>query len=140
MLRGLFSKRKYGAPIQEKTVAPKTVDISIRNILTGKFTPMFGVDSQLACALRAAGIADAYVKPANVPVPTGPRFWVAPSTHSGVVGIHVELPGGETRVCFNCTTKHGVEASLGAGEMPQAVWDSYESQSKARAGNSPQYG
>src|SRR4051812_27365420 len=122
MLTRLFKPRAVSASIQEETVTPKTVDISIRNLLTGKITPLFGVDSQLACALRAAGLAEPYAKPQESAALTCPRFWVAPSVHTGAVAIHVELPGGEVRSLFNATSKKAAERSLGAGEIPQRVW------------------
>jgi hypothetical protein len=60
------------------------------------------------------------------PAPTVPRFYVAASPHSGAVGIHVQLPTGETRSIFTAfVTSKQAEAALGAGPLPDAVWEQF---------------
>jgi hypothetical protein len=63
--------------------------------------------------------------------PTGPRFWCGPSAHTGNLGIHVQKPSGETVSVYVAASKAAAEAALGAGEMPQSVWDTYAAKTNA---------
>jgi hypothetical protein len=69
------------------------------------------------------------VKPAAPPAPvTTPRFYVAGSPHTGALGIFVQLPTGEVRSVFTeGITKKRAEDALGAGEMPDNVWEHFDS-------------
>jgi hypothetical protein len=60
------------------------------------------------------------------PAPPVPRFYVASSPHSGAMGIHVQLPTAETRSVFTAVvTSKQAEAALGAGPLPDAVWEQF---------------
>lgn len=68
--------------------------------------------------------------PRNPPVgvpeqPKVPYFYCAPSAHTGNVGLHVRKTTGETQSVYKVRTKEAAEAALGAGEMPQSIWDAF---------------
>jgi hypothetical protein len=69
--------------------------------------------------------------PAPPPASTTPVFYVGISEYTGNIGLFVKLPTGETRSAFKMLDKKQVEQGLGAGVIPQAVWDSYEAKVKA---------
>jgi hypothetical protein len=72
--------------------------------------------------------ADPRQQPA-APVQTVPIFYVAPSPTTGNIGLHAKLPTGEIRSAYAASTKASAESSLGAGEIPQHIWDAYAAKS-----------
>jgi hypothetical protein len=71
---------------------------------------------------------------ASAPVQTTPHFYVAPSSHTGVIGLYVQLPTGEIRSIFGEMTREKAAAALGAGEIPQHIFEAYIARRKS---NSP---
>jgi hypothetical protein len=74
-------------------------------------------------------------KPPAPPAPqTTPRFYVAPSQHTGNIGLWVQLPTGEVRSTYNAANKAAAESALGvkADAIPQPVWDAFDAKKKAQ--------
>lgn len=87
--------------------------------------------NQTTQLLLDLGLIEIVKAPAPAPAPTTPRFWVAPSAHTGNLGIHVQKPSGETLSVYVAASKAAAEAALGASEMPQSVWDTYAAKTNA---------
>lgn len=96
----------------------------IRVTSTGRV--FYKVDDCTAALLLEAlpGSFERY-KIAAPPVQTTPVFYVAPSEYTARIGIFLKLPSGEVRSAFDCTDKRATESTLGAGEIPEQVWQSY---------------
>ena len=67
------------------------------------------------------------VKPPAPPAPvTAPRFYSAPSPHTGAAGLYVQLPGGENRSVFGDIARKRAQDALSAGPIPDNVWEQFE--------------
>jgi hypothetical protein len=64
------------------------------------------------------------------PVQTAPHFYVAASATTAEIGLYVQLPSGEQRSIFNNAARPQAEAALGAGPIPDAVWNHFETKRK----------
>ncbi len=65
-------------------------------------------------------------QPAGVPEqPKVPVFFIAPSAHTGNPGLHCRKPNGETTSVYSASSKAAAETALGAGEIPQNIWDAF---------------
>lgn len=123
-------------PVYQAT--EKTMDITVRDVLTQKAKTFFKVESQLAAILCATGLAVPYVKPE--PVPESARFWTAESAHTGSPGLHYRKPSGEVASTYNATaTKETLEQGWGV-KIPDDVWAAFEAKRKPKTGNSEVYG
>ncbi len=72
------------------------MDIIIRNLLTEKLSVFYEVDSQIAAALCATGLASPHVKMAAIAaIPTEIRWFVQRLQNSGTLAITCQRPGGE---------------------------------------------
>lgn len=97
VLETLFGRkpREIPAPMREESVAPKTVDIKVRNHLTGQISIFYAVDATLAACLRATGLAEPYVKTAAVD-PTAKKW-----------SVGFPPSGDATKVVLICTDAFG---------------------------------
>ena len=129
MLRAILQRyRIRAANVPAQTTEEKTLDITVRNSLSGKFTNFFKVDSQLSAILCACGLAQPYAKPQ--PAPPATRFWIAASQHTGAIGLHYRKASGEVIASFNpAISKEKLEAAWGT-EIPAPVWDALLNKSK----------
>lgn len=132
MLGGLFKRYKPRVVVKEEIVAPKTLDIVVANQLTGKRTAFFAVDATLAAVLRAAGIAEPYVKPQEVAASNAPRFFVEESTYTGAPLLSVTLPSGEKRSYTGDGERKTAEKVLAVGPIPENVWAAFEAKRRAK--------
>ena len=87
--------------------------------------------NQLSQLLLDLNLIEIVAAPAPPAPSTVPVFFVGPSAATGNIGIHVKLPSGEQRSTYNVRSKKAAEAVLGAGELPQSVWDSYAAHTNA---------
>jgi hypothetical protein len=104
----------------------------IRVTSTGRV--FYKVDECTAALLLEAlpGSFERY-KPVAPPAQTVPVFYVAPSEYTARIGLFVKLPSAEVRSAFDCADKRAAEKTLGAGEIPEQVWQTYV----ARTGTMP---
>ncbi len=105
-------------------------------LVTLQYGPLAGQErhverNQITQLLLDLRLIEAVQPPAPQPVSTTPVFYVGISEYTGNIGLFVKLPTGETRSAFGLLDKKQAETGLGAGEVPEHIWNLYEAKVKA---------